>query len=242
MQYLRFKIFPSNILALSLTKNHGLRVFASHRNIISEKTQQFLKTEFEIEHKQLFYCRQTHSDKTKILTSQSKYLNQNYDGLMTAKVKTALLIKHADCVPIFLYDQKQKVIALVHSGWKGTKLKIGLKTLKSMETNFGSQAKDILIAIGPCARQCCYFFNQNQEHAQLLKNPEWFEFIQQKDKFYFLDLVGFIKQMFFTAGVLKNHIEDCGICTICASSYHSYRKQKKEKQERINGISLMMIK
>ena len=41
------------------------------------------------------------------------------DGLITNQKGIALGILTADCIPILIYDNKQKIIAAIHVGWKG---------------------------------------------------------------------------------------------------------------------------
>ena len=66
--------------------------------------------------------KQIHSD---IIT----YINKGgeigeSDALITDKLNIGLAISSADCTPAFIYDKKNKVIAGIHSGWKGTEMKI----------------------------------------------------------------------------------------------------------------------
>ena len=64
-----------------------------------------------------------HSDIINIL--DDNYINNTEgDALITNQINKPMIIKVADCIPIILYDRENKVIALVHSGWKGTLKKI----------------------------------------------------------------------------------------------------------------------
>lgn len=42
------------------------------------------------------------------------------DILLTDRPQVTLLMRFADCVPIFLVDRRHGAIALIHAGWKGT--------------------------------------------------------------------------------------------------------------------------
>ena len=54
----------------------------------------------------------------------------------------------ADCVPIILYDEKNKIIGCIHAGWKGAISGIIENTLnKFKEINKNNK---IIAAIGPC--------------------------------------------------------------------------------------------
>src|ERR1017187_2392036 len=54
------------------------------------------------------------------------------DAFITGKFNIGLAISSADCTPVFIYDKKKKVIAGVHSGWRGTEKKILQKTLNKL--------------------------------------------------------------------------------------------------------------
>ena len=51
-----------------------------------------------------------------------------YDGLITKKKEVGLVITHADCQAVILYDPVTHSLANVHSGWKGSVLNILGKT------------------------------------------------------------------------------------------------------------------
>ena len=53
-----------------------------------------------------------------------------YDALITDSPNTYLGIRTADCIPIFVVDQKRRVIAAVHAGRQGTALHITAKVIK----------------------------------------------------------------------------------------------------------------
>jgi YfiH family protein len=42
------------------------------------------------------------------------------DAIFTVKPEIALVIKTADCMPIFFWDEKTPIVCAVHSGWQGT--------------------------------------------------------------------------------------------------------------------------
>jgi len=60
------------------------------------------------------------------------------DAMITDKINLGLAISSADCPAIFLFDIEQKVIAAVHSGWRGTEKKILLKVLTKLVRDFNS--------------------------------------------------------------------------------------------------------
>lgn len=75
---------------------------------------------------------------------------EGYDAFVTNLPGVAIGVRTADCVPILIYDPSHRVIAAVHSGWKGTVLKISQSTIKLMGEQFGTTPEDLLAVIGPC--------------------------------------------------------------------------------------------
>ena len=78
------------------------------------------------------------------------------DGLITPRPSLLLGVLTADCLPILLVDAKQRVVAALHCGWRGTARRMAEKAVGRMRLQFGSQPADLWAAIGPGIRSCCY--------------------------------------------------------------------------------------
>lgn len=78
------------------------------------------------------------------------------DGLVTDVRNVPIITFYADCVPLMFYDPVKHVIAMVHSGWKGTVGRIGAKMVEYMGSEYGSKPSDIICAIAPSICQDCY--------------------------------------------------------------------------------------
>ncbi len=74
---------------------------------------------------------------------------EGYDAFITDLPGVAIGVRTADCVPILLYDPRNRVIAAIHSGWKGTVQKVAAKTIGILETRFKTAPEDLLAVIGP---------------------------------------------------------------------------------------------
>jgi YfiH family protein len=71
------------------------------------------------------------------------------DAVITNNPEVTLFMRFADCIPIILYDPVNKVVGLVHSGWRGTVKKVAKAAILGMVQNYGSKPDDILAGIGP---------------------------------------------------------------------------------------------
>ena len=85
-----------------------------------------------VNEKNLILMNQTHSNKV-IEIKENNYLKKiNSDAIVTKKNEYALGVLTADCVPILLYDKKNKIIGCIHAGWKGAFSDIIRKTVKKL--------------------------------------------------------------------------------------------------------------
>lgn len=138
------------------------------------------------------------------------------DALVTAESGVPLVTFYADCVPVYLLDKRQKVLALIHSGWRGTVQKISEKTVQHMIDKYSSKPEDIISAIGPSIRKC--HFEVGEEVA--CEFDERFV-LRDKEKPY-VDLQGAIESQLQNIGV--SNITDSKICTCCnADIFYSHR-------------------
>ncbi|MEW5872603.1 MAG: peptidoglycan editing factor PgeF [Chloroflexota bacterium] len=71
------------------------------------------------------------------------------DAMLTAQPGVTLYMRFADCVPIFLYDPRRRVVGMVHAGWQGTVNRVASKTVQVMQARYNSSPGDILAGIGP---------------------------------------------------------------------------------------------
>ena len=99
--------------------------------------------------------KQIHSDVIHVVSAAPAKARHG-DATTSNRAGLLLAVQTADCVPILLVDPKQRAVAAVHAGWRGTLARIAQKTIGRMQLEFGSDAKDILAALGPSIGPCCY--------------------------------------------------------------------------------------
>ncbi|CAG9706354.1 putative enzyme [Clostridium neonatale] len=110
-------------------------------NRATEEGKKYLNSlsgEFNLE--KVVYIKQIHSDK--ILEYTGKDINDmEGDAVITNIKKIAVGIFTADCVPVILVDEVRKVVAAIHSGWRGTFESITFKTIEKMKNEFKCNEK-----------------------------------------------------------------------------------------------------
>jgi hypothetical protein len=166
------------------------------------------------------YLNQIHSDK--ILSFDVRINNQDGDALITDKIKTAVGIFNADCVPVILVDISKGVIAAIHSGWKGTKALIVSKTIERLQLTYGSMPKDIRVYIGPHIGGCCYEVSSDLIEAFTSEDIYSNIKISNNNK---LDLQKCIMAQLMAKGIKKTNISTTDTCTACNKQheFYSYR-------------------
>ena len=78
------------------------------------------------------------------------------DGLMTAEPGVLLTIRIADCLPVLLVDPRRRAVAAVHAGWRGALARVIEKAVGDMRRALGTDPQDLIAALGPSIRACCY--------------------------------------------------------------------------------------
>lgn len=78
------------------------------------------------------------------------------DGHATANPGTLLLVTVADCIPVYLLEPQKRIVALLHSGWRGTAGGILGKGLALLRERAGVEPKDLVmhLGVGICGK--CY--------------------------------------------------------------------------------------
>ena len=120
-------------------------------------------------------------------------------------------------------DTKNKVIATIHSGWRGTFNSIVSKTLDTMIKKFNIDINSTKVFIGPHIRQCCYEVSEELKKDFLSKtNIEENKLFKERN----LSLEECILKDIRNFGVLEENIYSISVCTHCEEKIklYSYRK------------------
>ena len=163
------------------------------------------------------------TDANQIHSNIVSYVNKpgtydNIDGLITnGDSKLILVIKTADCVPIFLFDKIKNNYGAIHAGWRGIQSKIHLNAVDKF-LSIGSNIENINIVIGPSIKSCCY---EVGEEMKKIFNEKFITTINNK---YYLDLIQCIASDLKVLGIKNINIDSS--CTYDGDKYYSYRKDK----------------
>jgi len=155
------------------------------------------------------------------------------DALISNTPGIAVGIRTADCVPILLADPANRVVAAVHAGWRGTAQEIVRLTVERLGQIYKTKPSDIVAAIGPAIRSCC--FEVGPEVAR--EFARWDPQLEGAADKHYLDLVTFNARQLESAGVPSSNIVKTGECTKCdAEHFHSFRRDREESGRMLSWI------
>ena len=195
------------------------------------------------DYKNLVKTNQSHTDNIKVVENKiekdkpdfNKEEYNNTDGLITNKKNLILSTTNADCILLMFFDPVKKVIANVHSGWRGTIQRISVKTVEKMKKEFDSKPEDIICLICPSIRKCHFEVENDvkslfEEEFKDLGKENLDKIIEKKipNKKWNIDTVLINQIILENEGLKKENIIDSKICSVCNSDIiHSYRAEKQ---------------
>lgn len=153
------------------------------------------------------------------------------DGFITDQTGVALAILTADCLSVFIYDQKRPAVAILHAGWRSTEKNISQAGIRAMQNKFGSQPKDLFVGFGPSIRACCF------EVEKDFKSNFAFGLLK-RDGRLFMDIALINQQQLIDCGVKKENIFDPQLCTFSDDGFFSFRREAKAAGRLISVIML----
>lgn len=156
------------------------------------------------------------------------------DAVYTDKKNNFLAVGVADCIPVFLYDPVSKVIAGVHSGWKGTHEKILTKTISEIIKKFRINPADLTAFIGPGI--CSEHYEVGEEVGILFDE----KYKHRSNGKIYLDLKKDNYDQLINSCVKQNSIEVSGLCTFCEKNLlHSYRRDGAKSGRMLGVIGIV---
>ena len=209
------------------SKNFFLFTTCFTNGLSSQKILSDLFKKYKIDGSLLADVNQVHSNKILVVDKSGNY--GDADGIITSpKDNLVLLIKTADCIPIFIYDNITRNYGIVHAGWRGVKKKIHLKAIEKF-IGLGSHKNNLNFVMGPSIKACCY-----EVGAEML---DYFgTSVIEKNGSFFLDLNKSVTSDFVNIGIVKDKIKIDSICTYESKHLHSFRRDREKSGRMLSFI------
>ncbi len=166
---------------------------------------------------------QMHGVEHLICSGTGSLHSRQADILISNEPGTPIAVRTADCLPILMADPVNRIVAVVHAGWRGSAAGVVIRAVEQM-LKMGAGEKHIHASLGPSISPCC--FKVGDDTAGILK-----ESVAGAEKAIVYspephpDLTAINLLQLKEAGVTEDHIETLGICTCChPERFYSYRR------------------
>ncbi|MEW5723181.1 MAG: polyphenol oxidase family protein [Thermodesulfobacteriota bacterium] len=174
----------------------------------------------------LSFTGQVHGDQALVVRAEEGYyprarseVRRGFDALITPDAGLCLALKLADCQGILLFDPEKNVLALVHSGWRGSVKNVLGRTVGRLAADFGVSPADLRAGLSPSLGPCCAEFVNFRDEL-----PESF-WDYRKDNLF--DFWAISRDQLVEAGLRPENIEISGLCTKCGhEGFYSHRRDK----------------
>ena len=229
-----------NSLGIFKSLNCGPGSSDNKKNVL--KNLQIVQKKIKTRQKKITLLNQIHSNKFHFIDKNLKLKNYNFEGdaLITNKQKFPIAVLTADCVPILIFDEKEKMIAAIHAGWKGAYKEIIKKTLNFMIKK-GCTPKNITAAIGPCISVKNYEVKKDFIKKFIKKdekNKKFFKKIENKD---FFNLKKYVFSQLKALNVSKIDIINKDTFASQNNFFSARRSKSRNESDYGRNISVIMI-
>ena len=200
------------------------------KEIVDSNRKLFFR-ELGLNENMVSYQKQVHEDK--ISTVDSFGNCGESDALITTAKNLGLVISSADCPAIFIFNPVQKVIAAVHSGWRGTEKKILKKTIQKLKSDFNSNPSNLICYIGPSISQ------KNYEVGEEVAAKFDRQFVMNIESKFYLDLTSINFKMIVDEGVKESNIQASRLCSYeYETILHSFRRDGLKSGRALGVIAM----
>jgi YfiH family protein len=149
------------------------------------------------------------------------------DGMITREAGLLLMIKVADCLPVFFFDPFEKAIGLIHAGWRGAANGIVTKAIEAMVASFQCKPEHTMAGIGPGIGPCCFIVGDDVREAfGNQSGADAFSRTDADSRFHF-DLKETILRELLSCGLREENIGTAEECTCCKEElFYSHRRDR----------------
>ena len=224
-----FEEIPEILAVMSEREDGSMKLFSGNNLNLENRNKFFGK--IGISENKVIVAEIVHGAKVEIVDSSSLEFILEADGLITKDANVFLSITIADCIPVYLYESEQKIIGIVHCGWRGIVGGVIGNAVKKLLQLDGSP-ENLKIALGPGINKCHFEIKEDV----LDKFKDYPEFVIKQNDKIFIDLKGIIRKQVDETGVDQKNIEDNSECTIENDNYFSFRRDKPKMTEAMVAI------
>jgi len=188
----------------------------------------YVAKKMSVKKNKLILMHQTHSNKVVEIKKNNYHKKILADAMFTKMSGVALGVLTADCVPIIIYETRNKIIGCIHAGWKGASSGIISNTITKIK-KINSNSK-IFASVGPCIGRKSYEVDMNFYKKFISKSLNNKIYFTKKNKLkMFFNLRKFVTDKLLKLGVIVDQVNRDTFAE--KTNFFSYRRSCKLKQK-----------
>lgn len=194
------------------------------------------------EHLRLVRATQIHGADVVVVEAATPDHAGDADALITATPGIAVAIATADCVPVLLVAPREKAVAAVHAGWRGSLAGIVPRVVDALRAHFGASPEAMRAALGPSIGGCCYEVEREiaEKFAREFGDEIWSAWADGQPGKGRLDLRSVNEILLRRAGLPATSIAHVGPCTACGDGdLASYRVLGPRAGRQLSWVGLL---
>ena len=192
------------------------------------KNLEYVAKKMLVERTKLILMHQTHSNKVVEIKKKNYKKKIIADAMITKMTNVALGVLTADCVPIIIYETKNKFIGCIRAGWKGAFSGVIKNTISKIKK--GNSINKIYASVGPCINKKSYEVDADFYKKFVSKSKNYKIYFSQKNKKKkFFNLRRFVTDNLLKYNVKVDQVNKDTFAE--KTNFFSYRRSCKLKQK-----------
>ena len=206
-----------------------------------KKNLEVVKKKISNSAKNIFLLNQIHSNKLVYIDNNYKLTKKpKADAVITIQKNLPIAVLTADCVPILIYDNKKRIVAAIHAGWKGAFKGIIDKVIRFMVKK-GCSLKNITAVIGPSISVKNYEVKDDFMKKFIKKDKKSLKYFKIENNKLYFDLSQYVYSQ-----ILQNKIKNIDTIKLdtfdIKNKFFSARRALSLKQNDYGrNISIIML-
>ena len=206
-----------------------------------KKNLEVVKKKISNSAKNIFLLNQIHSNKLVYIDNNYKLTKKpKADAVITNQKNLPIAVLTADCVPILIYDNKKRIVAAIHAGWKGAFKGIIDKVIRFMVKK-GCSLKNITAVIGPSISVKNYEVKDDFMKKFIKKDKKSLKYFKIENNKLYFDLSQYVYSQ-----ILQNKIKNIDTIKLdtfdIKNKFFSARRASSLKQNDYGrNISIIML-
>ena len=206
-----------------------------------KKNLQLAQKKISKKARNIFLVHQIHSNR--FIYVDKKYNNKlkpKADAIITNQKYFPIAVLTADCVPILICDNKKKMVAAVHAGWRGAYKGIINKVVKFMIKK-GCKLKNITATLGPSISVRNYEVKADFKKKFIKKDKKNLKYFMINGNKLYFNLTSYVHSLLLNNKIKKIDTINTDTFDIKNKFFSARRALKLKHHDYGRNISIIML-